>query len=190
MSYVTVVPDMLAAAATDVAGVGSMVNAAHAAAAAPTVAVIPAAADQVSTAISQLFSQFGANYHAKAGQATAFLNEFVQNLAASGGSFAGAELANVASLVGKTVTTAITELSPVFVNVATGVLNSLEGVIKGFLSTIELLGVTAINLVNFFLAANYLLFAFAVLYLQFILFFQFHITIPVPTFIPVPQFQP
>ncbi|MGA7055357.1 MAG: PE family protein, partial [Mycobacterium sp.] len=44
-------------AATDLANIGSTVNAAHMAAATPTVAVIPAAADEVSSSIAHLFSQ-------------------------------------------------------------------------------------------------------------------------------------
>ncbi len=52
MSYVTVAPEMMAAAATDVAAVGSTLSAAHLAAAAPTVAVMPAAADEVSGSIA------------------------------------------------------------------------------------------------------------------------------------------
>jgi CO dehydrogenase/acetyl-CoA synthase alpha subunit len=41
---------------------GSNVSAAHMAAAAPTVAVIPAAADEVSASIANLISQHAANY--------------------------------------------------------------------------------------------------------------------------------
>ena len=72
MSYVMAAPEMIAAAATDVAAVGSTVSAAHMAAAPPTIAVIPAAADEVSASIAQLFSRCAQDYHALAGQAAAF----------------------------------------------------------------------------------------------------------------------
>ena len=43
MSYVIAMPDTLAAAAADVAGIGSSISAANSAAAAPTTAVVAAA---------------------------------------------------------------------------------------------------------------------------------------------------
>ena len=64
MSYVIAAPEMLAAAAADVAGIGSSLSAAHAVAAAPTTAVIAAAEDEVSAAIAQLFSGHGRAYQA------------------------------------------------------------------------------------------------------------------------------
>jgi hypothetical protein len=88
----------LAAAATDVAAVGSTLSAAHAAAAAPIVAVMPAAADEVSASIAHTFSRHAQDYQALAGQAAAFHEQFVQHLNASARSYATAEGANVAPL--------------------------------------------------------------------------------------------
>jgi hypothetical protein len=51
MSYVIAAPETMAAAATDLAAVGSTLSAAHMAAASPTVAVMPAGADEVGTNI-------------------------------------------------------------------------------------------------------------------------------------------
>ncbi|BBZ44508.1 PE family protein [Mycobacterium parmense] len=99
MSNVIAVPDFIAAAATDVATVASSVNAAHMAAAAPTVAVMPAAADEVSAGIASLFSKFGETYQATAGQVAAFPAQFAQNLTASAGSYVAAEAANIGSLL-------------------------------------------------------------------------------------------
>jgi hypothetical protein len=48
---------MMTSAATDLATIGSNVNAAHMVAAARTTSVIPAAADEVSAGIAQLVSQ-------------------------------------------------------------------------------------------------------------------------------------
>jgi hypothetical protein len=98
MSCVIAAPDMMAAAATDVAAVGSTLGAAHVAAAAPTVAVIPAAADEVSASIAHLFSRHAQDYQGLAGQAAAFHEQYVQHLNASARSYAIAEGANVASL--------------------------------------------------------------------------------------------
>ena len=68
------------------------------AAATPTVAVIPAAADEVSASIAHLVSQHAQDYQALAGQAAAFHEQFVQHLTSSVGSYASAEAANAASL--------------------------------------------------------------------------------------------
>jgi hypothetical protein len=67
MAYVIAHPEMMAAAATDVATIGSTLNAAHTAAAAPTLAVMPAAADEVSAGVAHLFSQHAHDYQALAG---------------------------------------------------------------------------------------------------------------------------
>ena len=99
MSDLTAVPEAIAAAATDVAAVGSTVDAAHMTAAASTVAVVPAAADEVSAGIANLFSDFANEYHALAGQAAAFQQQFVQLLHASGGSYTAAESTNAASML-------------------------------------------------------------------------------------------
>ena len=56
MSYVIAAPEIMTEAATDLATIGSTLSAAHLAAAAPTVAVLPAAADEVSAGIAHLFS--------------------------------------------------------------------------------------------------------------------------------------
>ena len=100
MSQVIAVPELIAAAATDVAAVGSSLNAAHLAAAAPTVAIIPAAADEISAGIAQLFSQHAQNYHALAAQAATFNNQFAQHLHAGASSYSTAEMSNAKSLVG------------------------------------------------------------------------------------------
>jgi hypothetical protein len=70
----------MATAATDLATIGSTLGAAHTQAAAPTLAVMPAAADEVSAGVAQLFSQHAQDYHALAGKAAVFHEQFVQNL--------------------------------------------------------------------------------------------------------------
>src|ERR1700746_2211200 len=98
MSNVIAAPEMLTAAAADLATVDSSLSAAHAAAASPTVALVPAAADEVSASIAHLFSRHATDYQALAGQAAAFHREFVQNLNASARSYVGTEAANTSSL--------------------------------------------------------------------------------------------
>jgi hypothetical protein len=97
MSCVIAAPEMIAAAATDLATIGSSLSAAHTAAA-PTLALMPAAADEVSASIACLFSRHAQDYQALAGQAAAFHEQFVQHLNASAGSYASAEAANASSL--------------------------------------------------------------------------------------------
>jgi hypothetical protein len=97
MPYVIAAPEMIAAAATDLATIGSTLSAAHTAAA-PTLVVIPAAADEVSASVAHLFSQHAHDYQALAGQAAAFQDQFVQHLTAGAGSYAATEAANAAVL--------------------------------------------------------------------------------------------
>jgi hypothetical protein len=98
MSQVMAAPELIAAAATDVSAVGSSLDAAHLAAAAPTVAVIPAAADEISAGIAHLFSQHAQNYQALAAQASAFNQQFAQHMTSSAHAYVAAEAANAASL--------------------------------------------------------------------------------------------
>ena len=96
--YVIAAPEMMTAAATDLATIGSDLSAAHTAAAAPTTGLIPAAADEVSAGIAHLFSQYGGGFQALAGKASVFHDQFVQNLKASAGAYTSAEAANAALL--------------------------------------------------------------------------------------------
>lgn len=98
MAYLIADPEIITAAATDLAAIASNVNAAHMTAAAPTVAVIPAAADEVSTSIAHLFSGCGQEYQKLAGEAAASCEQFAQHLTASAGAYAGAEDAIAALL--------------------------------------------------------------------------------------------
>ena len=99
MSAVIATPELMAQAATDLASIGSSLNAVHMVAAAPTLSVLPAAADEVSAGIARLFSGYAHDYHALAGKAAAFQDQFVQHLTAGAGAYASAEAANVTSLL-------------------------------------------------------------------------------------------
>ncbi|CCK59264.1 Conserved protein of unknown function, PE-PGRS family protein [Mycobacterium canettii CIPT 140070010] len=87
---------MLASAATDLAGIGSPLSAANAAAAAPTTAMLAAGADEVSAAVASLFARHAQAYQALSLQATAFHQQFVQALTGAGGAYAAAEAVNAA----------------------------------------------------------------------------------------------
>lgn len=91
MAYVIATPDLMTAGAADLETIASTVEAAHLAAAPPTVAVAPAAADEVSAGIAHLFSQHAQDYYAQARAATASQEEFVRNLTASAASYASAD---------------------------------------------------------------------------------------------------
>jgi hypothetical protein len=98
MSSLIAAPEVIADTAVDLANIGSTINAAHLAAAAPTVAVVPAAADEVSVNIAHLFSQHAQDYQALAGQAAAFHEEFAKHLTSSAAAYSNAEAANVTLL--------------------------------------------------------------------------------------------
>jgi hypothetical protein len=98
MSYVIAAPEIMTSAASDLATIGSNVSTAHTVAAARTLAVLPAAADEVSASIAHLFSAHAANYQATAAQAAAFDDQFVQHSTAGAFSYASIEDA-IASLL-------------------------------------------------------------------------------------------
>src|SRR5271166_4424510 len=97
MSFVIAAPELVTAAATDLASLGSALSAANAAAATQTTGVLAAAEDEVSAAIASMFSAHGQGFQALAGQAAAFHEQFVQAVTAGAGSYVGAEAANVAA---------------------------------------------------------------------------------------------
>jgi hypothetical protein len=97
MSYVIASADMLSVAAANVAGIGSSLSAATAAAAPSTTAVIAAAEGQLSAAIASLFSSHAQEYQALSDRAAAFHAEFVQALTGAGGSYGAAEGTNASA---------------------------------------------------------------------------------------------
>lgn len=100
MSYVISAPEMMTAGATDLATIGATLDAAHTAAATPTLALAPAAADEVSVGIAHLLSRHAQDYQAVAMKAAASQEQFVQNLKVSAVSYASIEDA-IASLLNR-----------------------------------------------------------------------------------------
>jgi hypothetical protein len=99
MSLLMAVPEGLGTAATDLAGLGSTISSANAAAAARTTGVLAAAEDEVSAAIAAVFSAHGQGFQALGAQAAAFHDQFVQALTAGARSYVSAEAANVAAFM-------------------------------------------------------------------------------------------
>jgi hypothetical protein len=104
MAYVVAQPQVMAAAAADVATIGSTINEANEAAARATTGLTAAAADDVSAAITTLFNAYAQEGRALIGQAAAFHSEFAQALAAAGNAYANAEAAGLAALTGSSMT--------------------------------------------------------------------------------------
>ncbi|MGB9303686.1 MAG: PE family protein, partial [Mycobacterium sp.] len=98
MSYLVAVPEMLQAAATDLAGIGSTLSEANAAAAAPTTGLLAAGADEVSAAVTVLFSSHAQAFQALSAEAAAFHQQFVQLLTSAGGSYAATDASSASPL--------------------------------------------------------------------------------------------
>jgi hypothetical protein len=99
MTYVLMQPQAMAAAAADVAGIGSAINEANATAAGRTTSVLAAAADEVSAAIATLMNSYAQEYQAVIRRAGAFHNEFAQLLAAADNAYAETEAAASGALL-------------------------------------------------------------------------------------------
>jgi PE family len=72
MSSLIAAPELITTAATDLANIGSTLNAAHAAAATQARGMLAAAEDEASAAIAAVFSAHGQGFQALAAPAAAF----------------------------------------------------------------------------------------------------------------------
>jgi hypothetical protein len=100
MSFLLAEPQVMAAAAAELEGIGSALGAASAAAAGPTSTVLAAAGDEVSAAIADLFGGYGQEYQVLLRRVSVFQNQFQQSLAAAGNAYVQAEAAGAAALQG------------------------------------------------------------------------------------------
>ena len=98
MSYVIASPEYVAAAATDLANIGSMIGDANSAALGTASSVPPAGADEVSAVIASLFESHAQAYQALSAAAQVFHNQFVELMSAGGEQYAIAEAANATPL--------------------------------------------------------------------------------------------
>ncbi|MCV7117757.1 PE family protein [Mycobacterium nebraskense] len=94
MSFVTTMPDILASATSNLAGIGSAISAADAAAATPTIAVIAAATDEVSAQTAIQFAAHASLLSPVSTQPAAIHDQFVGAMGASAGSYAATKAAN------------------------------------------------------------------------------------------------
>ena len=94
MSFMNAQPAELTAAAENLQGIGSILAAQNAAAAAPTTSVLPAAADEVSALTAAQFAAHAEMYQAISAHAAAIHEMFVDALGVSAGSYAATEAAN------------------------------------------------------------------------------------------------
>ena len=140
MSFVLAAPEALTAAASDLAGIGSTITSAHAAAAAPTTGIVAAAADEVSTQIATLFSQHGQGFHRLSAQAAAYHEQFVQALSAGASKYAAAEANAAQTLVNAVNAPAEKILGHPLIGTGTGVVSG--GIARG----LGLLGTGSANL--------------------------------------------
>jgi PE family len=87
MAFLFAAPEVMTAAASDLSGITSAVTAAHASVASAIGGVLPAAGDEVSAGIAQLFTQFGQEFQALTAKAVPAYNAFAQNLANGAASY-------------------------------------------------------------------------------------------------------
>lgn len=97
MSFLTTIPEELLAAAAQLEGIGNSLTTQNAGAAAPTTAIAPAAADQVSALQAGIFSAYGGLYQQIAEEAQAMQQQFVSTLGLASGTYSQTEAANVAA---------------------------------------------------------------------------------------------
>ena len=98
MSFVSVVPAVVGASASQLARIGAALGDANAVAAAPTTGVLAAAEDEVSAAIAALFSSHGQQFQALNAQAAALHSQFVQTMSDASTVYAATEAANAGPL--------------------------------------------------------------------------------------------
>jgi hypothetical protein len=97
MSFVTTLPQEIAAAAAKLEGIGTGMAAQNAAAAAPTTAIAPAAADQVSALQATQFNAFGSLYQSVSAQAQTIHQMLASTLGSNAGVYGETEATNQAA---------------------------------------------------------------------------------------------
>lgn len=96
MSLVIAQPEVLAAAAEELHSINATLRVGNAAAAGPTISVVPAAADLVSILTAAQFASHTRLYQAISAQAAAIQDQVATTLGVSAGSYAITEAANAA----------------------------------------------------------------------------------------------
>ena len=132
MSYVNTAPAAIAAAATQLEGIGNSFATESTGAAAATTAVTPAASDEVSILQSGVFSTYGQLYQTVSAQAQAIHQQFVNLLQQSSGSYQETEGANQAGTAASALSnTASSAAAQPAQGGITGGINSLTSFLQG-----------------------------------------------------------
>jgi PE family/PPE-SVP subfamily C-terminal region len=134
MSYVTTAPAAISEAATQLEGVGSSFAAESAGAAAPTTAISPAAADEVSLMQSGVFSTYGQLYQTVSAQAQAVHQQFVNTLQQSSNSYQETEGANQAGAAANSLANSANGASSAAAQPAQGTITDLINSLTSFLA--------------------------------------------------------
>ncbi|WP_186272665.1 PE family protein [Mycobacterium kubicae] len=129
MSFV-IAPEVVQAAATDLAGIRSAILEASQSIAASTTAVAPAAADEISEAIAAMFGGLGQEFQVLSAQAQAFHAEFVKVLNSGVGAYVQTEIANAEQVLANAFAPPAASVAP-----AASVLDGLLGGGGGVLGT-------------------------------------------------------
>jgi len=136
VSFVSVVPDIVTAAAGNLAEIGSAVSAANAAAATPTTGLVAMANDEVSAAVTAVFSSHAQAYQNLGAQAAAFHDQFVRTLSGGAGAYVATELANaqqnLLNAVNAPAAALLGQPSPGAGSVATAVANAAQSQTQSF----------------------------------------------------------
>ncbi|MEI7716991.1 MAG: PE family protein [Mycobacterium sp.] len=98
MTYVVAAPELVTAAAHDLATIGSNLGSANESALAMASAVAPPGSDEVSLAVAALFDGHAQAYQALSAQAELFHQQFVQLMSGGAGAYAATEAANALPL--------------------------------------------------------------------------------------------
>src|ERR1700729_2058918 len=129
MAYVNTNSAAIAAAATQLEGIGNSFAAESSAAAAPTTALAPAASDEVSALQAGVFSTYGQLYQTVSAEAQAIHQQFVSLLQSSSSSYSDTEAANQAGAAASSLSNATSGASSAASSAApttiTGLISSL-----------------------------------------------------------------
>ncbi|BBZ43911.1 PE domain-containing protein [Mycobacterium parmense] len=133
MSFLFTAPEVVSAAAGDLADIGSTLREATAAASGPTTTFAVAAGDEVSLAVSRLFGGYGEQFAALSAQAAAFHHEFVSLLSHAATAYlsteAGAEQALLSATIAPAAATPAATLP--LLGGLTGILGGVSPILGG-----------------------------------------------------------
>jgi hypothetical protein len=125
MAYVSTAPAAIAAAATQLEGIGNSFSAESAAAAGPTTALAPAGSDEVSALQAGVFSTYGQLYQTVSAEAETIHQQFVSLLQSSSSSYADTESLNQAGAAASSLSNASGAASSAAPTTITGLISSL-----------------------------------------------------------------